>query len=68
MPNMTINVTGMSCGGCEKATENGLKKLPGISAVKADHIAKKVTIEYEGTQPDQSLLRETVAKLGYKMA
>lgn len=57
----------MSCGGCEKAVENGLRKLPGITAVKADHLGKKVEVEYEGEQPYQSLLKETVEKSGFKM-
>ena len=36
-----IEVTGRKCCGCEHKVEEQLKKIPGVTSVKADHRKKE---------------------------
>jgi len=50
MHHTVINVTGMTCSGCELAVEKAIQTVPGVLAVKADHDAGQAAI---GTEPGQ---------------
>ncbi len=41
-----INVKGMMCGHCEATVEKKVKAIAGVTAVKADHVSGKVTVEF----------------------
>ena len=41
----TLNVTGMTCGHCEKAVERAIKQLDPAAEVKADRTQNKVEIK-----------------------
>jgi copper chaperone len=58
-------VEGMSCGHCEQTVEKGLRTLPGVHQVKADHSRKIVSVEIDpGTRIDP--LKDRIRELGYE--
>jgi copper chaperone len=58
-------VEGMSCGHCEQTVESGLKSLPGVHQVRADHSRNIVSVEIdEGTRIDP--LKARLKELGYE--
>ena len=67
MAQITIEVTGMSCNGCEQSVEIAFGKLPGISSVNADHSTGKVQIEYNEEPPDNETLADELKRIGYTL-
>lgn len=50
MEQTTIDVTGMSCGGCEENVTDALEALDGVSSATANHETDEVRVEHdEGT-------------------
>lgn len=58
----TITVEGMSCGGCERAVENALGDVAGVSNANADHEADSATVEGDADVDD---LVAAVERAGY---
>ena len=61
-----LTVTGMTCASCELHVENEVKKLPGISFVKASYDKKSTTIQYDENKVDIDKIIESINKTGYK--
>ena len=53
--NQTFNVTGMTCGHCEKAVTRAVKQLDPLAEVKIDRSVNRVEVT-------SGLARETLAK------
>lgn len=62
----TIDVSGMSCNGCENNVENALKNLDGVRRVEADHEAGTVEVVAEDEVSDDAL-GEAVHGAGYEV-
>ncbi|MFU8869625.1 heavy-metal-associated domain-containing protein [Natronococcus sp.] len=53
MEQTTIDVRGMSCGGCEENVTDALEALEGVSSATANHEVDEVRVEHdEGTTVD----------------
>jgi copper chaperone CopZ len=63
-----IEVTGMSCGHCEKTVEDGVNSVDGVRKVKADHAKNVVTISYRGDCPSIDEVKAKVEDLGFEAA
>ncbi|WP_423746169.1 heavy metal-associated domain-containing protein (plasmid) [Haladaptatus sp. SPP-AMP-3] len=48
----TIDVDGMSCGGCEQNVVEALEDVSGISDASADHEAGTATVEGDANDAD----------------
>lgn len=60
-----LQIEGMSCANCKNRIENRLNEIPDVTAsVKLSSGTARVSV-YGETQ--ESILRETVEKLGYKV-
>ena len=59
-----IEVTGMHCGHCEKAVEDALKAIEGVSKVKADREKNSVTLTMKN-DIDEKLFIEAIEKEGF---
>lgn len=55
---ITLNISGMSCGHCEKTVSNTVKKLNGIHDVKINLATATAEIEYD----QQLVKREEIVK------
>ena len=47
MASISLNVAGMSCGGCEKSVSSALLAKDGVHNVEASHSAGTVAIDYD---------------------
>ena len=59
-----IDVTGMHCGHCEKAVEDAIKVIDGVTKVKADREKNTVTVTMK-KDIDEKLLIEAVENEGF---
>jgi copper chaperone len=41
---VTLQVEGMTCGGCEQSVRNAVEQVPGVSEAAADHQAGVVSV------------------------
>ena len=63
---LTYTVPAMHCGHCERAVEEEVGAVPGVSAVDVDLETKLVTVT--GDSLDDTLLRAAIAEAGYEAA
>jgi copper chaperone len=59
----TIDVTGMSCGGCERAVENALRNVEGVCKADADYEAGTVAVVTDATS--DAALEDAVRGAGF---
>ncbi|MBQ7005802.1 MAG: heavy-metal-associated domain-containing protein [Clostridia bacterium] len=59
-----IAVTGMHCGHCEKAVEDAIKAIDGVTKVKADREKNSVTVTMK-TDIDEKLFIEAIENEGF---
>ena len=59
-----IPVDGMTCSSCEKLLEHNIKKLEGVTTVKASHTTKQVTVVLTHNAPTSAKnIRTTISQL-----
>ncbi len=63
--NQTFEVTGMTCGHCEKAVTRAVKQLDPQAEVKIDRSANKVEV---ASAQSRELLAKAIAEEGYAVA
>ena len=61
----TLNVPGMTCGGCARSVTAAIKEIDQDAAVTVDIDARRVTVE---TTASEEALREAVREAGYSPA
>jgi len=64
---LTLNVTGMTCGGCENAVTRALSKVDGVQDAAASHRDGVVTVRYDPTKTNPDALKKKIAILGYEV-
>lgn len=64
---VTLQVEGMTCTGCENAVQNRVAGLPGVESVKADHTAKQTTVVYDKSLTNLEDIAESINDAGYKV-
>jgi copper chaperone len=65
MENVTLNVTGMSCGHCVKAIEGSVGELNGVQSVKVNLDSGKVDVSYNSSEITLETIKETIDDQGY---
>ena len=68
MANIKLNVSGMSCGGCEKSISKALLSHTGVSDVTASHESGVVAIEFDDAQIQAPQLRAAIEDAGFDVA
>lgn len=63
--NQTFNVTGMTCGHCEKAVTRAIKQVDPQAEVKIDR--SQNLVEVQSQQPRETLA-QAIAEEGYTVA
>lgn len=66
MKEITINVKGMVCGGCEKRVVNALSEIEGIEEVVANHINGTVIIKTE-KEIEKNIIKEKIEDIGFEV-
>lgn len=66
MKEITLNVEGMTCEGCERRIQNVLMDIDGVENAKASHIDKNVKIKLN-KDIDIDKLKEAIEDLDFKV-
>ncbi|QCJ42425.1 copper chaperone CopZ [Bacillus sp. S3] len=65
MENVTLDVSGMSCGHCVKAVEGSVGKLEGVKKVAVKLDQGQVDVEFDAKVVSLSTIKETIDDQGY---
>lgn len=68
MASINLNVSGMSCGGCEKSIRNALLEHDGVNEVVASHTAGTVTIDFDDNKIASAALAAAIEAAGFDVA
>jgi copper chaperone len=62
---ISLNVTGMKCGGCESAVKGKLQQLEGIQSIQVSHQENKVEVEFDEHKTSLDVIKQTITDAGY---
>lgn len=62
---VTISVSGMKCGGCEKTVTTALNAIDGVILVKASFQDKTVEVEFDSSKTDLDSLEDAITDAGF---
>ncbi|KMY51744.1 copper chaperone CopZ [Peribacillus loiseleuriae] len=65
MGNITLNVSGMSCGHCVNAVEGNIGKLAGVYEVKVHLETGKVDVAFDSEKVTLEKIKNTIDDQGY---
>lgn len=65
MTDITLTVTGMSCGGCVNSVQNVLKALPGVQAVEVTLNPGQARVSYDDSRVDRAALVAAIVGAGF---
>ncbi|MDR1440694.1 MAG: cation transporter [Clostridiales bacterium] len=68
MEKVILSVEGMSCGHCEIAVQDAIRKLPGIKKVKANRRKKVAAVNYDPALVTPAQIAKAVNDTGYTVA
>jgi copper chaperone len=64
---LTLNVNGMTCGGCENAVKRAVSMVGGVSAVTASHAEHRVTVDYDASKTNSAAIAKAIQAAGYEV-
>ena len=67
LESISLNVTGMKCGGCETNAKNKLEAVDGITEVMVSYKDNKIEIEYEPKNTNEEAIIGVITEAGYKV-
>ncbi|WP_031432829.1 heavy-metal-associated domain-containing protein [Methylomarinum vadi] len=62
---VTLNVSGMKCGGCESSVNEKVGAINGVIAVKPSHKENKVEVEYDEAKTTLDDIKQVIADAGF---
>lgn len=65
MQTETLNVTGMTCGGCTAKVAKSLKEISGVKDVKVSLSDAAATVQFDERLTSSSQLKSAVQRAGY---
>ena len=65
MTKATLNITGMKCGGCEKAVQEAVDAVPGVISSKASAKDGLLEVEFDETKTGLDAIKQGVKAKGY---
>ena len=66
MATTTLNIQGMTCGGCVKSVTNALQREEGVEKVEVLLDQGKATVDYDPAQTSPEQLVEVVDDIGFE--
>ncbi|MGR8935780.1 MAG: heavy-metal-associated domain-containing protein [Gammaproteobacteria bacterium] len=64
---LSLNVTGMKCGGCESSAKTALQKLDGVESVQASFKDKKVEVEFDAAKIGEDAIKQAITEAGFNV-
>lgn len=66
MKNETIEIRGMSCAACARASEKAAASVPGVSKASVNFATEALSVEYDENATGLPLIADAIAKAGYE--
>lgn len=66
MKSKTLQIHGMTCAACAKASERAVKKLEGVENASVNFATEKMAIAYDETKVSLEAIKAAVKKAGYE--
>jgi copper chaperone len=60
MATITLNVSGMKCGGCEKTVRETVSALTGVHSVEPSFKENRVTVDYDESQISVDKIKQAI--------
>lgn len=67
MSEVQLQVSGMTCGHCEKAVVKAVLQVQGVSSARADRATGHVVVSTSGAGPDIAALVASIVDEGYSV-
>ena len=61
-----LTICNTRCAYCSRVIEQKLKSMPGIVDISVSYLTDKVLVQYNPTETNTQVIRESVKKLGYE--
>jgi len=65
METLTLNIKGMTCGGCVKSVTNVLQQITGVSGVDVSLEQNRATINYDPAKAKPEQFKSAIEDAGY---
>lgn len=65
MNEITLSVTGMTCGGCVNSVQKVLTALPGVQSAEITLTPGQAHVTFDSSQVDQAALVQAVVDAGF---
>ena len=65
---LTLKVSGMTCGGCESAIKRVLSMVEGVTSATASHQAGNVTVVFDASKTNRVRIQRAIETAGYSVA
>lgn len=62
---LVVQVSGMTCSGCESRIGAGLARLDGVRRSSADHRSGRVRVAFDPAEVSAEAVRARIEQLGY---
>lgn len=62
---VSLDVTGMKCGGCESNVKTKLNEIDGVITVEAMSKEKKVNVEFDSEKTNIATISEAIVDAGF---
>lgn len=67
METITLDVKGMSCGGCVNSVKRVVSPIPGVEQIDIALESGKVSVRYDPTQAQPDQFRSAIRDAGYQV-
>lgn len=64
---LTLNVTGMTCGGCESAIRRVLSMVDGVATANPSHKDSLVKVVYDPSRVDRETIARAIETAGFNV-
>lgn len=68
MSEITLPVTGMTCGGCVNSVQRVLTALPGVQSVEVSLTPGQARVVYDEARVDRAALVQAIVDAGFGVA
>lgn len=63
-----FKISDMNCNHCVQGIDKALKKVPGVTAVKADLAQKTIAVEHDSAQAPSNVIVQALENAGHEVA
>jgi copper chaperone CopZ len=68
MDSVTLQITGMACGGCANTIRQALLELPGVAGAEVSHADASAGVSYDPDRVTLEQIRNAIVSAGYQVS